>query len=119
MYSQLLWMMLSMVNLNQNAENDLRTALNDFSLNFLKSYHTTGDKNNNLFYSSVSLASTLSLLLSGADGATRQQLVDLLGYNDLMNNYTLEVAFKKVCSSGLALASDCIRLIQTLFSNNS
>ena len=96
MYSQLLWTMLSVMNLNLNAENGLKTAINDFSLNFLKSYHQTGDKNNNLFYSSISLASTLSLLLSGADGSTQQQLVDLLGYNDLMNNYTLELAFKKV-----------------------
>ena len=89
-------MMLSMVNISMNTESDLKVALNDFSLNFLKSYHQTGDKNSNLFYSSISLASTLSLLLSGADGRTQQELVDLLGYNELMKNYTLEVAFKKV-----------------------
>lgn len=92
-----------MANLNPSAENDLKVALNDFSLNFLKSYHQTGDKNNNLFYSSISLASTLSLLLSGANGTTQQQLVDLLGYNVLMKNYTLEVAFKKVFNALEAL----------------
>lgn len=97
MYSQLLWMILSLVNTNLKAEADLKASLNDFSLNFLKSYHQIGDKNNNLFYSSISLASTLSLLLSGSDGTTQKQLIDLLGYNDLMKNYTLEVAFKKVC----------------------
>ena len=79
-----------------NTESDLQVAMNDFSLNFLKSYHQTGDKNSNLFYSSISLSSTLSLLLSGTDGITKQELVDLLGYNDLMKNQTLEVAFKKV-----------------------
>ena len=77
-----------------NSNLDLQVALNDFSLNFLKSYHQTGDKNSNLFYSPISLSSALSLLLSGADGITKQQLVDLLGYHDLVD--TLEVAFKKV-----------------------
>ena len=96
MYSQLLWIMLSMANTNLETEADLKTSLNDFSLNFLKSYHQTGDKNDNLFYSSIGLATTLSLLVSGSDGHTKQQLVDLLGYNDLIKNYTLEVALKKV-----------------------
>ena len=96
MYSQLLWMMLSMVNTNVNSESDLKTSLNDFSLNFLKSYHQINDKNTNLFYSSISLATTLSLLVSGSNGQTQKQLIDLLGYNDLMKNYTLEIAFKKV-----------------------
>ena len=81
---------------NTNTDVDLKASLNDFSFNFLKSYHQIGDKNSNLFYSSISLASTLSLLVSGSNGTTQQQLVSLLGYNDLIKNYTLEVAFKKV-----------------------
>lgn len=86
------------MNTNSDAVSDLQVALNDFSLNFLKSYHQTGEKDSNLFYSSISLTSTLSLLLSGSDGITKQQLVDLLGYNDLVKNQQVEVAFKKVSS---------------------
>lgn len=76
----------------------LQVALNDFSLNFLRYYHQTSEPNSNLFYSSISLASALSLLLSGADGNTRQELADLLGFNDLINGpmYALEIAFKRV-----------------------
>lgn len=96
MYSQLVWLMLTMANINQNIETDLKESINDFSINFLKSYHLTGDKNKNLFYSSISLASTLSLLVSGSTGSTKQQLVNLLGYNTLTENFTLEAAFKKV-----------------------
>lgn len=83
----------TMANLNPN---DLNVYLNNFSLSFLQGYHQTGDKHSNLFYSPISLASTLLLLLAGADGSTQQELVDLLGLNDLMKNQKLEVAFKKV-----------------------
>ena len=84
--------------MNANLDSGLQVALNDFSLNFLKSYHQTSEQNSNLFYSSISLASALSVLLSGADGNTRQELVDLLGFNELISGQmnTLEVAFKKV-----------------------
>ena len=82
---------------NVDLDNGLQVALNDFSLNFLKCYHQTGDKNRNLFYSPISLATALSLVLFGADGLTKQELINLLGYSDLMKNpNTLEVAFKKV-----------------------
>lgn len=84
-----------MENLNLNTTKDLKTNINDFSLNFLKSYHHF-DKNSNLFYSPISLASPLSLLVVGANGSTQQELVDLLGYNDLIKNQSLEAAFKKV-----------------------
>ena len=57
--------MLTMVNTDLKTEIDLKSSINDFSLNFLKSYHQIGDKNDNLFYSSISLATTLSLLISG------------------------------------------------------
>lgn len=85
-----------MANSNPNTEKGLRVALNDFSVNFLKTYHQAGDKHSNLFYSPISLAGALSLLLAGANSSTQQELVDLLGYNDLMKNQELEVAFKKV-----------------------
>ena len=86
-----------MSKMNADLDNDLKVVLNDFSLNFLKCYHQTGDKNSNLFYSSISLANPLSLLVAGADGRTKQELVSLLGYSDLMKNpNTLEVAFKQV-----------------------
>lgn len=85
-----------MANSNPNTEDGLRLALNDFSVNFLKAYHQAGDKHSNLFYSPISLVGALSLLLAGASSSTRQELVDLLGYNDLMKNQELDVAFKKV-----------------------
>ena len=86
-----------MSKMNVDLDSGLQVALNDFSLNFLKSYHQTGDKNSNLFYSSISLVNALSLVLFGADGHTKQELVNLLGYSDLMKNpNTLEVAFKQV-----------------------
>lgn len=85
-----------MSEINADLNSDLKVALNDFALNFLKCYHQTGNKNRNLFYSSISLANALSLLISGASGRTKQELVDhLLGYSDskngLMNEHTLEV----------------------------
>ena len=81
-----------------NFKSELQVALNDFSLNFLKCYHKAGDKHKNLFYSPISLANVFSLLLSGADGRTKKELTDLLGYGNLMNDEknNLEVAFKKV-----------------------
>ena len=82
--------------MNAILNRELQVALNDFSLNFLKSYHQIGDQNSNLFYSSISLASTLSLLLFGADGRTKKELTNLLGYNRLINQHTVAVAFKKV-----------------------
>ena len=83
---------------NADLDSGLQVALNDFSLNFLKCYHQIGDKNRNLFYSPISLANAFSLVLFGADGQTKQELVSLFGYGDMMNGpmNTLEVAFKKV-----------------------
>ena len=82
--------------LKPNAEGELKTALNEFSLKFLKTYHQNEEKHSNLFYSSVSLASALSLVAAGADGKTRKELVDLLGFEGLMDDETLKVLFKKV-----------------------
>ena len=87
------------MNVNLNNQGDLKVTLNEFSLNFLRYYHQTSEQNSNLFYSSISLASALSVLLSGADGQTKQELSDLLGFNDLISGpiYSLENAFNKVC----------------------
>lgn len=85
-----------MENDNPTVKNDIKVALNDFSVNFLKTYHQAEEKYSNLFCSPISLAGALSLLLTGANGSTQQELVDLLGYNDLIKNQELNVAFKKV-----------------------
>ena len=98
MYHQLLWLMLSVVNFHPNAANDLKRSLNDFSLNFLKGYHENEKKHNNLLYSPISLASALSLVLAGSNGETQQEIVNLLGFNRLMKNHSLESALKKVNS---------------------
>lgn len=82
-----------MENLNLD---DLKTALNDFSLNFFKSYQKNSHANSNLFCSPISLASALSLLVAGAGGRTRKELVNLLGYDKRMNNEKLKILFEKV-----------------------
>ena len=88
--------MLSVVNLQPNAANDLKASLNDFSLNFLKSYHEKDKEHHNLLYSPISLASALSLVLAGAKGQTQQEIVNLLGFNRLIKNDNMDSAMKKV-----------------------
>lgn len=97
MCRQLLWIMLGVLSLQPKAECDLKRALNDFSLNFLSGYnHQQDNENANLFYSPISLANPLSMLIAGAKSQTRKELVDLLGYDNLMKNRSLEADFKKV-----------------------
>ena len=67
-----------------SAEQEIVNQQNDFSLNMMEKIMDTGDyKENNFMVSPLSISMCMSMLANGAQGETRDEIINTLGFEGM------------------------------------